>query len=193
MPFTPRTMTNLPGLTRDPADTKNLFAEDWNEMIAYLLSVGTENNTLDTVSTEIGNDTATPTVPVKTFTIPADFLANDGDTLELYAVFLFGDYTTGDKFEIKMLTYSLAYQEGIPLDHYGIPADALIKIMRTGSDELKVWGKSKPVGYLESNAIITISGVDFSIDIDIDVLLDGAIDDRMTLQWAYLKKIATGV
>ncbi len=39
MPFTPRTMTNLPGLTRDPLDTKNLFAEDWNELITEVLAL----------------------------------------------------------------------------------------------------------------------------------------------------------
>ena len=27
--FEPRVMENLPGLTRDPADAKNLFAEDY--------------------------------------------------------------------------------------------------------------------------------------------------------------------
>ena len=37
--FDPRTMQNLPGLVRDPADTKNLYAEDYNEATAEIVAV----------------------------------------------------------------------------------------------------------------------------------------------------------
>ncbi len=37
--FTPREMVNLPGLTRDEADTKNLYAEDYNEATGEIVAV----------------------------------------------------------------------------------------------------------------------------------------------------------
>lgn len=37
--YTPRTMTNLPGLTRDIANTQNLYAEDYNETNQEVIAI----------------------------------------------------------------------------------------------------------------------------------------------------------
>lgn len=180
--YSPRVMTNLPGLTRDVADTKNLYAEDYNGAMDEIVAIETylKGSIVPTVDiTPVGNVAATPLVPFYSLTIPANKFIAPGDSFTVDSYFGALSFIITESFSLKFDGQSIFFLSGDSAWISGGSFKVQIRVVRIDSTHARVFGIVHFNDQIFRVFIGNTQVVDFTTPLVLDFFADSASDDNL--------------